>query len=46
MRYTKPYQSASQQLAILKARNLTISDEPKAQAYLERIGYYRLSGYA
>lgn len=46
MRYTKPYRDVPQQLAILRSRNLNISDEPKAKAYLERIGYYRLSGYA
>ena len=46
MRYAKPYQSVSQQLGILKSRGLVFSDEPKARAYLERIGYYRLSGYS
>ena len=46
MRYTKPFRSVPQQLDILKSRGLICSDEPKAHAYLERIGYYRLSGYA
>ncbi len=46
MRYSKPFQSPPQQIDILKARGLIVSDEQKARAYLERIGYYRLSGYA
>lgn len=46
MRYTKPFQTVPQQLEILKSRGLVVSDETKASAYLERIGYYRLSGYA
>jgi abortive infection bacteriophage resistance protein len=46
MRYTKPYKTVSQQIEILTSRGLIVSDEAKAKAYLERIGYYRLSGYA
>ena len=45
MRYTKSFQAPAQQLAILKSRGLNVTDEPRATAYLERIGYYRLSGY-
>ena len=46
MRYTKTFQNVSQQIDILEARGLVISDKQRAKAYLERIGYYRLSGYA
>jgi abortive infection bacteriophage resistance protein len=30
---------------VLKSRGLGVSDDARAVAYLERIGYYRLSGY-
>lgn len=33
------------QLAILQERGLQVDDETAALSYLERIGYYRLSGY-
>jgi abortive infection bacteriophage resistance protein len=46
MAYKKPFLNIQQQIALLKSRGLTISDEPKAKTYLERIGYYRLSGYS
>lgn len=46
MRYTKQFQGVSQQIEILRSRGLLISDEARATAYLTRIGYYRLSGYA
>jgi abortive infection bacteriophage resistance protein len=45
MRYAKPFLSVPQQIALLRQRGLQITDEPKAEAYLRRIGYYRLSGY-
>ena len=43
--FIKPYLSVAQQLALLKSRGLTITDDARAIAALERIGYYRLSGY-
>ena len=43
--YAKPWLDIDEQLRLLQQRGLTISDEAKARDYLERIGYYRLSGY-
>lgn len=43
--YHKPYKSPSEQVLLLQQRGLEISDVALAQACLERIGYYRLSGY-
>jgi abortive infection bacteriophage resistance protein len=43
--YQKPYLNVGDQLARLKARGMGVTDDAKACAYLERIGYYRLSGY-
>ncbi|NQW85093.1 MAG: Abi family protein [Alcaligenaceae bacterium] len=43
--YSKPYLSFQQQLALLKARGLEVHDNATALAYLNRIGYYRLSAY-
>ena len=45
MGYTKPWKSYEEQLDLLIARGLEVTDRPKALEYLERIGYYRLSGY-
>nr|WP_067297737.1 Abi family protein [Marinobacterium profundum] len=45
MIYSKPWISYLEQLQQLKDRGLIITDEARALAYLERIGYYRLSGY-
>lgn len=45
MQNQKPWKSYQAQLNILKARGLKVGDEAKALHYLERIGYYRLSGY-
>lgn len=43
----KDWKSFDEQLAILKARGLTVDNgyEQKALHYLEKVGYYRLSGY-
>ena len=41
--YNKPYLSFQQQLELLKARGLEVTDDAAAISYLERIGYYRLS---
>lgn len=43
--YTKQYLTTEQQIALLKSRGMTISDDDKASACLSRIGYYRLSAY-
>lgn len=45
MSYSKPWRSASEQLDLLISRGLIITDRVKAEACLDRIGYYRLSGY-
>ena len=43
--YPKPWQSYQKQIELLMARGMVVTDQPKALEYLERIGYYRLSGY-
>jgi hypothetical protein len=43
--YDKPYKSVAEQIALLLSRGMTIADIPAATTYLERMGYYRLSGY-
>lgn len=43
--YNKPWLSYEQQLDKLVQNGLIINDRSKALSYLERIGYYRLSGY-
>lgn len=45
MSYVKPWTGIEDQLATLAARGLQVSDNAKALEYLQRIGYYRLSGY-
>ena len=45
MAYEKPWLSYRDQLDTLKKRGLIVSDDDKAVDYLQRIGYYRLSGY-
>jgi len=45
MNYSKPYRDPAQQVTILQNRGMVITDIAKAQSYLERIGYYRLSAY-
>src|SRR4051812_34205358 len=44
-RYTKAYRPVPDQLALLEGRGMTIPDRQKAEEYLGRLGYYRLSGY-
>jgi abortive infection bacteriophage resistance protein len=44
--FNKPPLSLRDQLALLVARGLTVSDPSAAAHYLTHIGYYRLSGYA
>lgn len=43
--YQKPHLPIPDQVALLKSRGLEIADEAQAREALERIGYYRLSGY-
>ena len=43
--YDKPWLSYQDQLEKLMQRGLIVTDKNKALNYLERIGYYRLSGY-
>jgi abortive infection bacteriophage resistance protein len=43
--YTKPPLTLDQQVALLQGRGMGIQDAPKAKHYLQRLGYYRLSGY-
>lgn len=43
--YKKPHLSIPKQIGLLKSRGMAISDDTKAAHALERIGYYRLSGY-
>jgi len=45
MTYSKPWKSHAEQIDILIARGLRVDDRSLALDYLERIGYYRLSGY-
>ncbi|MCL2656129.1 MAG: Abi family protein [Betaproteobacteria bacterium] len=45
MSYSKPWKSYDDQLDLLIERGMTVTDRPHAIDYLERIGYYRLSGY-
>lgn len=41
----KPWMSFADQLAQLQQRGMAVDNVPAALDYLERIGYYRLSGY-
>ncbi|MGY4461520.1 Abi family protein [Bradyrhizobium sp. LB13.1] len=45
MAYSKPYLPVPDQLALIKGRGMMVSDDALAQSFLNRIGYYRLSGY-
>ncbi|MBK1720309.1 Abi family protein [Thiocystis violacea] len=45
MAYSKPWKSHNEQLDLLISRGLIVTDRPKALECLQRIGYYRLSGY-
>ena len=45
MSYIKPWTSIEDQLGTLQARGLGVTDRAKALNCLQRIGYYRLSGY-
>jgi len=41
----KPWKSYQEQLVLLQNRGLLVDNEAAALDYLDRIGYYRLSGY-
>lgn len=41
----KPHKTFEQQLALLESRGLQVADRATALADLQRLGYYRLSGY-
>lgn len=43
--YTKPFLSLADQVNHLVVRGLDVGDHASAQRVLERLGYYRLSGY-
>ena len=43
--YPKPYKDIPTLLAVLQQRGMDIPDAAKAARCLERMGYYRLSGY-
>ncbi|MBF0630285.1 MAG: Abi family protein [Magnetococcales bacterium] len=43
--HRKPYLTFQQQLELLKARGLEVTDDAAARSYLRRIGYYRISAY-
>jgi abortive infection bacteriophage resistance protein len=45
MSYSKPWRSYEEQLDQLISRGMNVTDRERALDYLERIGYYRLSGY-
>jgi len=45
MQALKPWLGFDQQLALLQLRGLQVEDPAAAVDYLERLGYYRLSGY-
>lgn len=45
MTYPKSWKSYADQIDLLIQRGMTITDRARALDYLERIGYYRLSGY-
>ena len=43
--FTKGYSSPFDLVQLLKSRGLIITDEQRAEAYITKIGYYRLSAY-
>lgn len=43
--YDKPWKDYKAQLDLLICRGMSVTDQGRALDYLERIGYYRLSGY-
>lgn len=45
IQYQKQLQSYSEQINNLKQRGLTFLDEEKADQWLRKVSFYRLSGY-
>jgi len=45
MTYAKPWKTYDEQLEMLRQRGMAIADSERAKHYLQRMGYYRLSGY-
>lgn len=45
MNYNKTYTQPSDLVQLMIARGLTISNPQKAEGYIRRIGYYRISAY-
>lgn len=43
--YNRPWKSFDDQLALLETRGLSVPDRDWALAWLQRVGYYRLSAY-
>ena len=43
---SKPFKTIDEQIELLRYRGMTIADDEVARHALERIGYYRLSGYS
>lgn len=41
----KPWKSLDDQLGLLQQRGMSVDNPSAAKSYLERLGYYRLSGY-
>ena len=44
-KFSKPFSTYNEQLAILQTRGLTVSDREAAEAFLSFCNYYRFSGY-
>lgn len=45
MHFDKPPLSLTDQVALWRSRGLQVADGPRAERYLDSIGYYRLSAY-
>ena len=43
--YNRPFLSFADQVQLLKARGLSVTDDWRAERHLQRIGYYRLKDY-
>ncbi|UFS57597.1 Abi family protein [Subtercola endophyticus] len=44
--YAKPFKSVTEQVALMRARGMVIVDDKWAEDLLQKVGYYRLSGYS
>lgn len=43
--YDRPWKAFAEQFELLKSRGMVVHDESRATAWLQRVGYYRLSAY-